>query len=149
MLRRLMLYAVFAALVFTTSVNAQDRPNGNFALTARATASSESEGTKAEYLTDGDITNTQWTAKEGTNPADTWVELSWPKALEFQEIVVRQEGGPKLSHLNLETRDAGGQWRPLQSIGDSQHLLPGSFSRSSPRKAATACASQDLPAESA
>ncbi len=124
MLRRLMLYAVFAALVFTTSVNAQDRPNGNFALTARATASSESEGTKAEYLTDGDITNTQWTAKEGTNPADTWVELSWPKALEFQEIVVRQEGGPKLSHLNLETRDAGGQWRPLQSIGDSQHLLP-------------------------
>src|ERR1019366_3758976 len=30
----------------------------------------------------------------------------------------------KLSHVTLETRDASGQWRLLQSIGDSQHLLP-------------------------
>ncbi len=124
MLRSLMLPTVVAATVLTIALHAQDKPNGNVALAARATASSESEGTRAEYLTDGDITNTQWTAKEGTNPADTWVELNWPKATEFQEIVIRQEGGPKLSHLNLETRDASGQWRLLQSVGDSQHLLP-------------------------
>ena len=124
MSRSLILRAVFTVVVLTITVNAQEKPAGNLALTARATASSESEGTRAENLTDGDITATQWTAKEGTNPADTWVELNWPKALQFQEVVIRQEGEPKLSHVTLETRDASGQWRLLQSIGDSQHLLP-------------------------
>ena len=115
---------LLAVGILVVAANAQDQAPGNLARTAQATASSQSEGTRAENLTDGDITNTQWTAKEGTNSADTWVELNWPKATEFQEVVIRQEGGPKLSHLNLETRDVGGQWRLLQSIGDSQHLLP-------------------------
>jgi hypothetical protein len=52
---------------------AQQVPDGDLALTARASASSEAEGTKAENLTDGNISRTQWTAKEGTSPADTWV----------------------------------------------------------------------------
>jgi hypothetical protein len=103
---------------------AQQPPEGNLARTARASASSEAEGTKAENLTDGNITSTQWTAKEGTSPVDTWVELNWPKVLQFQEVVIRQEGSPKLSYLKLETRDANGQWQPLQAIGDSQHPLP-------------------------
>src|ERR1035437_4087509 len=85
---------------------AQQVPDGDLALTARASASSEAEGTKAENLTDGNINNTQWTAKEGTSPADTWVELSWQNVLQFQEVVIRQEGSPKLSHVNLKTRDA-------------------------------------------
>jgi hypothetical protein len=106
---------------------AQQVRDGDLALTARASASSEAEGTKAENLTDGNISNPQWTAKEGTSPADTWVELNWPKVLQFLEVVIRQEGSPKLSHLNLETRDASGQWHRLQSIGDSQHLLPRSI----------------------
>ena len=103
---------------------AQQVPIGNLAASARATASSESEGTKAENLTDGDISNTQWAAKAGTSPTETWVELNWPGGVQFQEVVIRQDGSPKLSHLNLETRDANGAWRLLQSIGDSQHLLP-------------------------
>jgi hypothetical protein len=43
------------------------------ALGARATASRASEGTKLENRTDGDIANTQWTAKqeEGTDPVET------------------------------------------------------------------------------
>ncbi len=119
-----LLRAVLAMVLFTIALNAQDKPSVNIALTAKATASSESEGSKAEYLTDGDITNTQWSAKEGTSPADTWVELNWPKAAEFQEVVIRQSGDPQLSHVNLEIRDANGQWKLLQSIGNSQHLLP-------------------------
>ena len=106
---------------------AQQVPDGDLSLTARASASSEAEGTKAENLTDGNISNTQWTAKEGTSPADTWVELNWPKVVQFLEVVIRQEGSQKLSHLKLETRDASGQWHRLQSIGDSQHLLPRSI----------------------
>ena len=102
---------------------AQQRPDGNLALTARVSASSESEGTRAENLIDGNI-STQWTAKVGTSPADTWVELNWPNVVQFEEVVIRQEGSPKLSHLSLEIRDASGQWQPLQPIGDSQHLLP-------------------------
>ncbi|MGB8011869.1 MAG: glycoside hydrolase family 2 TIM barrel-domain containing protein [Terriglobales bacterium] len=116
-----------AALTLSALANAlaaQEKPSGNLALAARATASSASEGTKAENLTDGDIAHTQWTAKDGTNPADTWVELNWPGMVQFQEVVIRQEGDRKLSHLNLEIRDASGEWHLLQSIGDSQHLLP-------------------------
>src|SRR6202140_3129594 len=124
MLRRRILHAVLVLVVPVIAVNAQETLSGNLALTARATASSEAEGTKAENLTDGDIAHTQWTAKDGTNPADTWVELNWPSAVQLQEVVIRQEGDQKLSHFNLETRDASGQWRRVQSIGDSQHLLP-------------------------
>jgi beta-galactosidase len=118
------LHALIVVSVLSIAVNAEEKPSGNLALAARATASSASEGTKPENLTDGDIAHTQWTAKDGTNPSDTWVELNWPSSIQFQEVVVRQEGDQKLSHLNLEIRDAGGQWRLLQSIGDSQHLLP-------------------------
>ena len=106
---------------------AQQVPDGDLALTARASASSQAEGSKAENLTDGNSNNTQWTAKQGTSPADTWVELSWQNVLQFQEVVIRQEGSPKLSHVNLETRDASGQWHQLQSIGDSRQLLPRSI----------------------
>src|SRR5580658_6917838 len=118
------LHALIVVSVLSIAVNAEEKPSGNLALAARATASSASEGTKPENLTDGDIAHTQWTAKDGTNPSDTWVELNWTSPIQFQEVVVRQEGDQKLSHLNLEIRDAGGQWRLLQSIGDSQHLLP-------------------------
>ncbi len=113
------------AFVLLAGVSAgQQNATGNLALGARATASSEAEGTKAENLTDGNITNTQWTAKNGTSPAATWVELSWQDALQFQEVVIRQEGSPKLSHVDLEVRDFNGQWHKLQSVGDSQRLLP-------------------------
>jgi hypothetical protein len=104
---------------------AQQGPVGNLALTARASASSESEGTRAENLTDGNI-RTQWAAKAETSPTDIWVELNWANVLQFQEVVIRQEG-PELSHFNLESRDARGKWHRLQSIGDSQHLLPRSI----------------------
>jgi hypothetical protein len=124
MVQKRILRAVLAITILVRIVNAQEKPGGNVALTARASASSESEGTKAENLNDGDITNTQWSAKEGTSPAETWVELDWPNAVRFQEVVIRQEGGPKLYHLNLETRDGQGNWHTLQSIGDSQQLLP-------------------------
>jgi beta-galactosidase len=117
-----LLLTVLLAAVST----AQEGPAGNLALTARARASSESEGTRAENLTDGNI-GTQWAAQAGTSPADTWLELNWPNVLQFQEVVIRQGGPPKLSHLNLESRDAGGKWHTLQSIGDPQHLLPRSI----------------------
>lgn len=116
--------AILVPLISALFVCAQDTPSANVALSARATASSFSEGTKPENLNDGDIAHTQWSAKDGTNPADTWVELNWPTPVQFREVVIRQSGDPKLSHLNLETRDASGQWRMVQSIGDSQHLLP-------------------------
>ena len=116
--------AILAALFLAIAVTAQDRPSGNVALTAHPTASSESEQSRPENLTDGNITDTAWSAKEGTSPAETWVELNWPSAVQFQEVVIRQGGSPRLSHLNLETRDVGGNWHLLQSIGDSQHLLP-------------------------
>lgn len=106
------------------SVSAQQTPSGNLALSARATASSMAEGSKPENLIDGDIAHTQWTAKDGTNPADTWAELTWPSAVRFQEVVIRQDGDPKLTRVDLEVCDAVGQCRLLQSIGDSQHGLP-------------------------
>ncbi len=115
---------VLALVALTISVGAQEKPGGNLALSARVTASSSSEGTKPENLNDGDIAHNRWAAKDGTNPADTWVELNWPTGVQFEEVIVRQEGDQKLSHLILETRDADGQWRLIQSIGDSQHLLP-------------------------
>ena len=123
------LSVLFVAILLIATAKAQQSLPGNLALTARASASSQSEGTKPENLTAGGdrqngITDTQWTAKEGTSPADTWIELNWPSAVQFQEVVVRQEGAPKLSHVDLETRGADGKWHLLQSIGDSQHLLP-------------------------
>ncbi|MGA8101765.1 MAG: sugar-binding domain-containing protein, partial [Candidatus Acidiferrales bacterium] len=124
MLRSRILGVVLAVALVAIAVNAQEQPKGNLALTARATVSSESEGTKAENLTDGDITNSEWTAKEGTNPAATWVELNWPGVLQIQEILIRQDGDPKLTHVNLQSRAASGEWRLLKSIGDSEHLLP-------------------------
>jgi len=102
---------------------AQETPTGNLARSARATASSSSEDTRPENINDGDIAKTQWNQKDGTDPAETWVELDWPTPVQFQEVVIRQDGDPKLTHVELETRGADGQWRPLQAIGDSQHLL--------------------------
>ncbi len=122
--RSRILFGLLGLFAFAVVLTAQEKPAGNLALAARATASSVSEGTKVENINDGDIAHGQWTAKDGTNPVDTWVELNWPASVQFQEIVIRQEGDQKLSHLNAETRDASGQWRLLQSIGDSQHLLP-------------------------
>lgn len=115
-----------AILIFSclTSAITQEAPNGNIALSARATASSTAEGSKPENLIDGDIAHTQWNAKDGTNPADTWAELNWPRPVQFQEVVVRQDGDPKLKHVDLEVCDSAGHWRLLESIGDSQHLLP-------------------------
>src|ERR1700722_9548570 len=124
MLRNRILCTVFAVALLAIAVNAQEQPSRNLALTARATVSSESEGTKAENLADGDITNSEWTAKERTNPATTWAELTWPGAVQIQEVLIRQDGDPKLTHLNLRIRDASGEWRLLKSIGDSEHLLP-------------------------
>ena len=112
-----------AALLYGAAT-AQAVSHDDLALLAHASASSEAEGTKVENVADGNITDTDWRAKEGTSPGETWVELAWPGAVQFQEVVVRQSGSPKLSHFNLETRDSSGQWHPLQSIGDSQHLLP-------------------------
>ena len=76
-------------ILLAKGITAQRVPDGDLALTARASASSEAEGTKAENLTDG-INNTQWTAKEGTSPANTWLELSWQNVLQFQEVVIRK-----------------------------------------------------------
>src|SRR6202051_1519525 len=87
---------VFAVFALAIAVVAQDKPDGNLALTARAMASSPAEGTRAENLIDGDIAHNRWAAKDGSNPTDTWVELDWPNAVQFQEIVVRQEGDQKL-----------------------------------------------------
>src|SRR5215467_14280342 len=111
---------VLTAALLCEPVTAQNVSHDDVALTAHATASSEAEGTKPESVVDGNITDTEWRAKEGTAPRDTWVELNWPGAVEFQEVVIRQSGSPKLSHFNLETRDPSGEWRPLQAIGDSE-----------------------------
>ena len=115
---------LFVILAFHLLVIAQAQPTGNLALRARISASSSSQDTRPENLNDGDIAHTQWNPKDGTNPGDTWVELNWPTAIQFQEVVIRQEGDQKLSHVNLEIRDGTGRWRPLQSIGDSQHRPP-------------------------
>jgi beta-galactosidase len=113
-----------AAALLSGGAAAQTVSRDDLALNAHATASSEAEGTKAEHVVEGNSTDRVWRAKEGTSPADTWMELNWPGPVQFQEVVIRQTGSPTLSHLSLETRDAGGQWRPLQSIGDSHNLLP-------------------------
>jgi len=113
---------LFSAL--SLSAPAQQIAAENLARTARATASSEAEGSSAADLIDGDTSNTHWRAKAGTSPAETWVELSWQKVLQFQEIVIRQGGSPELSHVNVETRDKAGNWRLLRSMGDANTLLP-------------------------
>jgi len=112
------------AVLLCGLARAQDISRQDLALAAQATASSEAEGSKAAYVVDGNIADTAWRAKPGTSPPDTWLELNWKNAEELQEVVIRQNGSPKLSHVNLETRDAGGQWHLLASIGDSEHLLP-------------------------
>jgi len=114
---------VLAGILFSTVATAPQTLDGNLALTACATASSQSEGTKPENLIDGDIAGTPWTAKDGTEPARTWVELDWPRRVQFQEAVIRQEGD-SLSSVDLEIRDASGGWRLLRSIGGGQHVLP-------------------------
>jgi len=123
-LRSEILPAMLFLFLSAIAAGGQETPNENLARSARATVSSASGDTTPQNLTDGDIARTHWTAKDGTNPADTWVELNWTGVVHFKEVLIRQEGDQKLSHLDLETRDPGGQWRLLQSIGDSQHLLP-------------------------
>src|SRR5271157_1006921 len=115
---------VLGVPVLAVALMASENPEVDLARRSQATASSESENTKPENLIDGDITNTYWTPKDGTLPRDAWVELNWPSSVQFQEVVLRQEGSPNLSHLVLETRDADGHWQLLQTLGDSQHLLP-------------------------
>lgn len=115
-------YLLIVSLSALTA-SAQPDANANLALQARATASSSSEDTRPENINDGDPAHTQWNQKDGTNPADTWVELDWPSAVQLQEVVIRQDGDPKLTAVELETRDRSGQWKTLQTIGDAQHLL--------------------------
>jgi hypothetical protein len=116
--------AVLGIAILALRASAQESPNRNVARMARATASSESEDTKPANLIDGDISNTSWAPKDGTLPGDAWVELNWPNPVDFQEIVVRQAGSPNLSRIAFEIRDAAGTWRLLQTLGDSQRLLP-------------------------
>ena len=115
---------IFVLVLLLAAASAQQTSSGNLAPSARATASSAAEDSKPESLIDGDIAHTQWNPKDGTNPGDTWAELTWPNAVQFQEVVIRQDGDPKLTHVDLEVCDAAGQWRLLESIGDSQRLLP-------------------------
>ena len=123
-LRQILVGAVLSIAVLPNST-AQQPAGGNLALSSRANASSDAGGSSAAAsAVDGDISNTQWRPKEGTTPAETWIELDWPDAVQFQEIVIRQGGSPRLSHLNIETRDAGGNWHVLESKGDSKVLLP-------------------------
>jgi hypothetical protein len=119
-------FFLFAATFALSSaaIAGQQSSTENLALRARAIASSEAEGTKADFLIDGDITNTHWAAKDGTRPPDTWVQLAWPETISVQEVVIRQEAADSLSHLELEIRDAGGGWKKLRSLGDSTHTLP-------------------------
>lgn len=101
---------------------AQEEPTGNQALAAHISASSSSEDTKPENINDGD-SKTGWTQKDGTDAAETWLELDWPSPVKFQEIVIRQDRDPKLTHVELEIRGEDGQFHLLEKIGDSQHLL--------------------------
>ncbi len=98
---------------------AQQTLSGNLAPSARANASSMAAGSTQDNLIGGDIAHTRWTAKHGTNPA-----VTWPNAVRFQEVVIRPDVDPKVTHVDLEVCDAVGQWYLLQSIGDSPHLLP-------------------------
>ena len=84
-MRRPYIVATIPILIFLlASASAQQTPSGNLAPSARAIASSAAEGSKPENLIDGDIAHTQWTAKDGTNPADTWAELNWPMQCGFK-----------------------------------------------------------------
>jgi hypothetical protein len=124
MFKRSTLGAALTVTVLAVGASAQEGPNESLARISRVTTSSESENTKPENLIDTDITRTYWAPKEGTQPGEAWVELHWPSHVQFQEVVVRQEGSPKLFRLDLEVQDESGNWRLLQSEGDSQNLLP-------------------------
>lgn len=124
MLRGIPRLAHIAFMILSVAAAAQQVQNGNLAPSAQVIASSSSEDTKADNLTDGDIARTHWTAKEGADPSATWVELHWSTSVEFQEVVIRQESEPRLSHVQLEMIDASGNWHVFQSVGDSLHLLP-------------------------
>ncbi len=79
------LHSLLLPLLFVCgSVTAQQAPSGNLALTARATVSSAEEGTRAENLNDGDIAHTQWNAKDGSSPAESWAQLDWAAPVTFQ-----------------------------------------------------------------
>lgn len=118
-------WALTVVVIFSSiSAPSQQSLTENLARRARASVSSQSEGTNAANINDGNITETEWKAKDGTSPAETWVELNWSTPVSFQEVVVRQGGSPKLSHFNLEIRDNQRNWHTLQSIGDSQNPLP-------------------------
>ena len=133
------LHSLLLPLLFVCgSVTAQQAPSGNLALTARATVSSAEEGTRAENLNDGDIAHTQWNAKDGSSPAESWAQLDWAAPVTFQEVVIRQDGDPKLKHVNLEIRDVAGHWQVLKSIGDSEHLLSRLILAQFPEQKATA-----------
>ena len=110
-------------MAFAIPFCAQEVPSGNLAISAKATASSSSEDTKPENLNDGDIAHTQWNAKEGSDPSATWAELDWPAPVEFQEVVIRQDGDPRLTHVSLQVRDDHGHWRDVLSMGDAQNRL--------------------------
>jgi len=101
MLRSRMLTAVHTIAFSPRTLTHKKRASGNLALTARAIASSESGDTKPENRTDGDITDTLWTAKEGTSPLRHLGELNRPDVVQFQEVVIRQNGSPKLFHVNF------------------------------------------------
>lgn len=113
------------SIVGSAAVAATQNSSGpNVALTASASASSSAEGSKPEDLNDGDIAHTEWVAKDGSIPGDSWAQLDWPSPIQCQEIVIRQDSDPKLTHFNLEIRDSSGRWELLKSVGDSEHLLP-------------------------
>jgi len=124
--------ALWMGLIFVAANgNAQQNPSVNLTRSSRVSVSSEAGGTSPENLIDQDLVNgiyqgvdMSWAPKEGTLPGETWLELHWPSLVQFQEVVVRQEGSPKLSHLDLEVQDDSGNWRLLQGAGDSQNLLP-------------------------
>jgi len=116
--------AYIACILLCVPATAQDLQSGNLAPLAQVIASSSSEETRPANLIDGDIARTHWSAKDGAIPSETWVELHWSTALEFQEVVLRQESEPRLSHVQLEFNDADGAWHVFATAGDSHHLLP-------------------------
>lgn len=116
--------AALALAIVGFAAYGQQNSNGNLSPRARVTTSSVDEGTNAESLVAADTNSTHWAAKDGTDPAGTWVELDWPDLISFREIVIRQEESPKLSHVALEIRGPEGKWRTLQSMGDRKQLLP-------------------------
>src|ERR1700761_6948397 len=108
---RISLFLFGAAFVLSSAAIAgQQASTKNLALGAHAVAWSEAEGMKADFLVDGDITTTHWSAKDGTRPQDTWVQLEWTEPISLQEVVIRQVSAD-LSHLDLQIRGAQGQWK--------------------------------------